>query len=149
VRKPAKIGKIALGKLKIMSTLNHGAHDLGNSLNLIEVFSDFRIGFSYMVLIVSPSRHTMSPLSGNPIIAFSFCFINFAARRFLRFLSELMEKHIGIVLVEEVQHSIIPRTQFPYAILQMLCDVFAQAGSVVFKDDSKNAFKNQVLSEKR
>jgi hypothetical protein len=75
----------------------------------------------------------MSPLSGNPIIAFSFCFINFAARRFLRFLSELMEKHIGIVLVEELQHSIIPRTQFPYAILQMLCDVFAQAGSVVLK----------------
>jgi hypothetical protein len=85
----------------------------------------------------------MSPLSGNPIIAFSFCFINFAARRFLRFLSELMEKHIGIVLVEELQHSIIPRTQFPYAILQMLCDVFAQAGSVVFKDDSKNASKSQ------
>ena len=51
----------------------------------------------------------------------------------MRFLSELMQENIGIILVEEVQDSIIPRSKFPYVIFQMLGDVLTQPGSMVLK----------------
>ena len=131
--KTTEVGKITLGKLKSMPVLNHGANDLRDGFNFIKVFPDFRICFSNMVFIVSPSCHIVSPLSGNPIVALCFCFVNFAARCFLRFLAELVEKDVGIILMVEVQHPIIPRTQFPYVIFQMLGNVFTQTGTVILK----------------
>ena len=133
VRKTTEIGKITLGKLKIMPALNHGSNDLGDGFNFVKVFPDFRICFSNVVFIVSPSCHIVSPLSGNPIVALRFCFINFATRCFLRFLAELVEKDVGIILMAEVQHPIIPRTRFPYVIFQMPGNVFAQTGTMILK----------------
>lgn len=102
MRKTTEVGKITLGKLKIMPALNHGANDLGDSFNFVQVLTDFRICFSDVVFIVSPSCHIVSPLSGNPIVALCFCFVYFAARCFLRFLAELVEKNVGIILMVEI-----------------------------------------------
>ena len=43
MRKTTEVGKITLGKLKIMPALNHGANDLGDSFNFVQVLTDFRI----------------------------------------------------------------------------------------------------------
>lgn len=125
MRETAEIGKIPLGQLEVMSALNHDSDNLGNGFDLIDVLSNFRIRLSDMVLVISPGCHAVSPLSGNPIVALSFGLLDFAAWCFLRFLPELVKENIGIIPMVEVQHSIVPRSKFPYAIFQILGDVFA------------------------
>ena len=71
-------------------------NNLGNDLDLIKVPSNFRISFSDMVYIIGPGCHIVSLLSSNPIVAFSLGFLNFAARTFLCFLSELIATPVHI-----------------------------------------------------
>ena len=56
--KTTEVGKITLGKLKIMPALNHGANDLRDGFNFIKVFPDFRICFSNMVFGIAIRRNT-------------------------------------------------------------------------------------------
>ena len=133
MRKAAKVCKIPLGQFKIMAAFNHGSNNLGDGLDLIKVFSNFGIGFSDMTFIIGPGCHIVSPLSGDPIVAFGFSFLNFAAGSFLCFLSELMKKHVGLIFVVEVQYPVVSWTKLPDVFFQMLGDVFAEQGTVILK----------------
>ncbi len=75
MRKTAEFCKIALGEVEIMTPFDHSSNNLGDCLDLIEVFGKVRIGFSDMIFVVGPVWHNGSPLSGKPIVTFGFCFL--------------------------------------------------------------------------
>jgi hypothetical protein len=86
--KTAQFGKIALREREVMTALYHSSNNVGNGFSFVNVLSNFGIGFSYMLFILFPSRHTVSLLSDNPIVPFRFCF-----------LAELMKENKRVMLL--------------------------------------------------
>ena len=69
MRETTEVCEIPLRKIEVVAAFNHCSNNLRNGFNFINVFSNYRIGFSDMVFIIIPICHAVSPLSGNPVIS--------------------------------------------------------------------------------